>query len=186
MVEISIPPLLHDVLGTRQRVGVLVLIPAFGLAVVAVLAVAGPHLFVGLPLWRGIAAALLILDIAAGAIANFTPATNGFYAARPMNRRIFIAIHVHVIAIALLLGRDPVPAILLWAYAIAGASGVNALAGNRLQPLAGGLVLAAGLAGTALWAGDDPAMLAVMQLFLLKLVYAFAVDHFGDAGPVAA
>lgn len=160
---------------------VLALILLFGLSVPGLLIATSPELVAEVPRWRSVVAVLLILDIAAGCIANFTPATSAFYAQRPLNRWVFIAIHVHIIAVALLLGADLTSATALWIYAISGAIFVNALAGNRLQPVAGAIVLAAGMVGTSLWAAASPAMLAVMQLFLLKLVYAFAVDHYGDA-----
>lgn len=181
MAVVSVPPFLQDVLGTSQHAAVLVLIVSFGVCVPVALIIACPALFTGLPLWRSGLAVLLILDIAAGCIANFTPATSSFYATRPLSRWIFIAIHGHIVAVALLLGTDIISAIAVWAFAVVGAGFVNALIGSRLQPMAGALVLATGLVGTGLLVPASPVMLAVMQLFLLKLVYAFAVDHFGDA-----
>jgi len=186
MKVIPIPAFLHDVLGDSQSAGALALIAAFGTAVPALLFAMQPDLFSAIPLWRSALAILLIVDIAAGCIANFTPGTSAFYAARPLNRWIFIAIHVHIIAVALLLGTGITEAIAVWTYAMAGTVCVNALAGNRLQPVTGGFVLAAGLTGTTLWGTGSPALLVVMQLFLLKLVYAFAVDHYGDTAKGAA
>lgn len=169
---------LHDVFGATQRPGQLIAILGFGIAVPAVLAVTSPEIVGSVAPWRAVLALLLVLDIAAGCVANFTRGTSDFYAGRPCNRWTFIAVHVHVIAVAVLLNLDLAAASLVWGYTIAGTTLVNLLAGKPSQTFAGGLLLAIGLTGVALWPDLSPFMSAVCALFMLKVLFAFAVDHF--------
>ncbi|WVT71876.1 hypothetical protein QM996_09985 [Sinorhizobium chiapasense] len=178
MKSLRIHPHLHDVFGEQQPPAYLLAILLFGVCVAAVFALSSWPLLAALSGWRAALALLLVLDIAAGCVANFTPSTNDFYAARPRNRWIFIAIHVHVIAVAALLGAGLGASVAVWAYTIAGAAVVNLLAGHAAQIFVGGLLLAAGLAGLPLLPGLTPAMTVVSALFMLKVLFSFAVDHY--------
>ena len=169
---------LQDVFGEAQRPAQLVAILVFGIAVPAILATASPDLIGSVSLWRAVLALLLVLDIAAGCVANFTRGTSDFYARRPRNRRVFIAIHVHVVAVAMLLDTDLAASIAVWGYTIAAAVLVNLLAGKSSQTFAGGLLLAIGLTWISLWPGLSPFMSAVCALFMLKVLFSFAVDHY--------
>lgn len=169
---------LQDVFGEAQQPAQLISILGFGIAVPAILAVTSPEIVGSVALWRGLLALLLVLDIAAGCVANFTRGTSDFYARQPRNRWVFIAIHVHVVAIAALLSLDLTASIAVWGYTIAAAILVNLLAGTPSQTFAGGLLLAIGLTGIALWPGLSPFMSAVCALFMLKVLFSFAVDHY--------
>lgn len=169
---------LQDVFGEAQRPTQLVAILLFGITVPAILATASPDLIESVSLWRAVPALLLILDIAAGCVANFTQGTSDFYAGRPRNRWVFIAIHVHVVVVAALLNLDLTASIVVWGYTIAAAILVNLLAAKPSQTFAGGLLLATGLTGIALWPGLSPFMSAVCALFMLKVLFSFAVDHY--------
>ncbi len=170
---------LHDVFGEVQRPGQLIATLTFGVAVPAVLAVTSPEIVGSVSAWRAMLALLLVLDIAAGCAANFTRGTSDFYAGRPRNRWAFIAVHVHVIAVAALLNLELAASIIVWGYTIAGATLVNLLAGKPSQTFAGGLLLAIGLTGVALWPDLSPFMSVVCTLFMLKVLFSFAVDHYG-------
>lgn len=178
MKLVSIHRHLQDVFGEAQRPPELIAIALFGLAVPLAIVVASPELLASVSSWRAGLALLLVLDIAAGCVANFTRGTSDFYAARPRNRWVFIAIHVHIVAVAALLNLDLAASIAVWGFTIAGAILVNLLAGKPSQTFAGGLLLAIGLAGIALWPGLSPLMTAVCALFMLKVLYSFAVDHY--------
>jgi hypothetical protein len=130
----------------------------------------------GLATWRVALGAALIGDIGAGCLSNFTASTNGFYAARPMLRWVFIAAHVHLLVVAWALEWPLAPAFAIWAWTIASASVVNLLAGRAEQRLVAGGLFAASLLAPLVFT-----MLASMQvvsaLFTLKVAYAFAVRH---------
>ncbi|MFN3955554.1 MAG: hypothetical protein ACK4LQ_13960 [Pararhodobacter sp.] len=174
-MTIKIPSLLHEVLGERQSPGGLVLVGLLSAALALLWLPAIAHQG-DLAIWRKILAGLLLLDIAAGAVANLTAGTNAFYATRPAHRWGFIVLHIHLPVLAVLLGQPLGPYLLVWAYTIGAAVTVNLLHGRPVQrPVAGGL-LCLGLMGLPLLALDGLGMAASL-LFLFKVAYAFAVNH---------
>lgn len=181
MKTLQIPSFLHDVFGERQSIGAIVAILLFGGLLTAALCLIFPELTVRLPLWRSALALLLIFDIFSGCIANFTASTSNFYAARRINRIVFIAIHVHIVLVALLLDTNLMHSLVVWAYTIAGASIVNAMIGKPTQRFVAGLLLSAGLGCVPLLPDMQPYMLTVSLLFMLKVLFSFAVDHYGQA-----
>ncbi|MGY6708790.1 MAG: hypothetical protein ACXIVF_10720 [Rhizobiaceae bacterium] len=177
MKSVAIPHFMHEALGESQSIASLTSVFGFGVLGTALLAFVGADLFHQLAWWRSLLALILIFDILAGCVANFTRGTNDYYRSRPRGRWIFVAIHVHLPLVALLLGADLMMALVVWAYTIAGAALVNLARFGKGQPVMGGLLLAFGLLAAPLLA-LSPMMLAVAQLFLLKVLYAFAVDHY--------
>lgn len=180
---IHIPKFLHEVFGEAQSVGELLAIILFGVGGGAALLVIFPEMTTDLPLGRSILAFLLIVDIAGGCIANFTRSTNNHYATRPPARLVFIAIHVHLPVLAALLGVGLEAAIVIWVYTIAGALVVNALKGHRLQVLVAGTLLCLGLAFSLLGVEAPKYFLTMAVLFMVKVLYSFAVDHYGQTSP---
>lgn len=173
-----IPPVLHDIFGESQTIAEMLAILLFGGGVATALVWAYPEMTQGLPLWRSVIAYLLIFDIGAGCIANFTRSTSNYYATRPKGRLLFISVHVHLPLVAWLLGIGFIHALLIWAYTIVGAFVINALKGSRFQLVMAGLLLSMGIA-IAVLAVDVPYyFLVVSLLFMLKVLFSFAVDHY--------
>lgn len=170
-------PAFHDVLGERQPAWSLAAILGFGAGATACLLALGHETFAAAGPWRATLAALLTADITAGCVANATSSTNDYYAARPRHRWTFIAVHVHLPVVALLLGVEAGAALAVWAYTIAAASVVNVLAGRPAQRLVGMLLTAVAIVVLPFVLADDPVILALSLLFVTKVVYAFAVDH---------
>ncbi|KKO53243.1 hypothetical protein [Paenibacillus sp. DMB20] len=181
MKQVRIPSFLHDVFGETQRVGSILAILLFGGLLTAALYFTFPEMTAGLPVWRSALALLLMFDIFSGCIANFTASTSNFYAARKTNRLVFIAIHVHVVIVALLLQADIRHSIAVWVYTITGAFVVNALIGKQSQLFAAGLLLSVGLGCMPLLPEIQPYMLIICTLFMVKVLLSFAVDHYGKA-----
>ena len=175
MTSRSTPQWLRDVLGEHFEPVEVTIVLAFGIGVATTVMLAMPGTG-ALPLWRAALAWLLVADIASGCVANFTGSTNDFYAARPLNRWIFIAVHAHVLVVAWAVRADLQPALGTWAYTIAAASIVNGLAGRRSQRFGAGALLAGALVGLP-FSGVAAPLLVVYALFVLKVAYAFAVDH---------
>ncbi|MBQ4880205.1 hypothetical protein L1077_22055 [Pseudoalteromonas luteoviolacea] len=128
--------------------------------------------------WKSIIAFLLIGDVLAGCIANFSYGTNEFYSNRPKNRLIFIAIHVHIVVIAWLLSESMSSAIIVWCYTIVSAFIVNALKGKSIQSFVAANLMCYGIfllicLSLPLW------FLMVSMFFMIKVLFSFAVDHFG-------
>ncbi|GIN22311.1 hypothetical protein [Siminovitchia fordii] len=181
MRQLRIPSFLHDVFGEKQSVASILTILLFGGILTVALYYRFPELTSHLPAWRSILALLLIFDVFAGCIANFTPSTSNFYAARKTNRIVFIAIHIHVVLVALLLDTDIGYSLGIWAYTIIGAFIVNALIGKHTQLFVAGLLLSVGLGCMPMLPGITPYMLMIGELFMLKVLFGFAVDHYGKA-----
>lgn len=179
--HVRIPSFLHDVFGEKQTVGAIAAILMFGALLTAALWLRFPQLTDHLPLWRSALALLLIFDIFAGSVANFTTSTSNYYAARKSNRIVFIAVHVHIVMVALLLNTNIGFAVTVWAYTIAGAFVVNALIGKQSQLFVAGLLLCTGFGGMSLLPDAEPYMRITGMLFMLKVMFGFAVDHYGGA-----
>ena len=181
MKPLTMPVFLHEIFGERQSIVAIAAILLFGGGMTAVLSLAHPHMTDGLPLWRSVLALVLIFDVCAGCVANFTASTSNFYADRRTHRLVFIAVHAHIVLVALLLGVDLLAACVVWAYTICGAAAVNALIGRRQQRFIAGLLLAIGAGGITLLPSVQPYMVTIGLLFMLKVLYGFAVDHYGRA-----
>ena len=177
-MTIRIPSFLHDILGESQTVGELLTIGILSVGITSTLYVAFPEMTRDLPIWRSTLVYLLILDIVAGCVANFTRSTNNHYSRRSKERWIFIAVHVHLPIIAGLLGTGLGHALMVWGYTIVGAIMVNALNGSRFQLFTAGSLLVAGMAIAVLSVEIPNYLLLISLLFMLKVLFSFAVDHY--------
>ncbi|QOS81843.1 hypothetical protein JNUCC31_13925 [Paenibacillus sp. JNUCC31] len=179
MKQIRIPTFLHDVFGEKQSIASLLAVLLFGGLLTTTMGLIFPELTGNLPVWRIVLALLLIFDIFSGCIANFSPSTSNFYAVRKTNRIVFIAIHFHIVIVAFLLNTDIGYAIGIWAYTILGAFIVNSLMGKQSQRFVAGLLLSIGLGCMPMLPDMKPYMLITCSLFMLKVLFSFAVDHYG-------
>jgi len=180
-MTVRIPSYLHDVFGESQTVGELLAIVLVGLGGAAALFLASPAITQGQSSWRSAIAFLLVADILAGCVANFTRSTNNYYAARGKQRLVFIAIHVHLLIVAWLLGLGFWGALVVWGYTIAGALVVNALNASQFQVFVAGALLVLGIALTVLGMDAPKYFLVISLLFMVKVLFAFAVDHYASA-----
>lgn len=181
-MTIRMPSYLHDVFGESQTIGELLVIILFGLGFTTLLFFAFPETTQNLPLWRSAIAYLLIADILAGCVANFTRSTNNYYAARDKQRLVFISIHAHILIVAWLLGTGLWNSVIVWGYTIAGAFVVNALKGNQFQIFVAGVLLTLGISIIVLGTETPKYFLVISLLFMVKVLFAFVVDHYGQAG----
>lgn len=180
MTLLTIPRFLHDVFGERMSILELGLILGFGVTASIFLFAANPESWQGLALWRIVLLALLTLDIFAGCVANFSHSTSQFYASRPRNRLVFIAVHIQPIAVALLLSNHYIFAICVWAYTIITALLVNALHKNSIQTFVAGFCLSLGLFGFTQFFDLSSFVGVIFLLFFVKVSYSFAVNHYSD------
>lgn len=187
---VRIPKALHEILGREQSLLEIGLVVLAALGFGAALSVSAADELAGVPAWRAALAVLLIADIAAGCIANFTRGTDRHYAENPRSRWVFIAVHWHLVAIAVLLDLPVFPALAVTAYALTAASIVNLLHGRHLQIAVGASTMVTGVVGIIFWMPQStpPFLVATSALFVVKVVFAFAVTHHGvdDRAPEAA
>jgi len=179
--RLRIPPMLHDIFGEQPTTRSILTILLFGGGLTAALYVAYPDMTNGLSPLRIALALLLMFDVFCGCLANFTASTSNYYATRSIHRIVFIAVHVHIVLVALLLDADLWYSIGVWAYTMIGACIVNALIGRPSQRFAAGFFLSIGLACMPVIPDVSPYMRIVGTLFMLKVMFAFAVDHYGEA-----
>ncbi|EHD0095266.1 hypothetical protein JZN58_000113 [Vibrio vulnificus] len=177
MAEIPIPKSLHEVLGEKQSL--LEIVSIFAFAFVGSAAIYGVLYHPSSPevTWQVAMGFILIVDVLAGCVANFTRGTNLYYASRRSSRLMFIAIHFHVIAIAWLLGESILLAWMVWVYTITSALVVNSLNGHRLQLFVSACLMCVGLL-LLLLLPLEPWFLACSLFFMIKVVFSFAVDHY--------
>lgn len=177
MKIIKMPQGLHEVFGEQQSAAEIVATLMFALAGSAVM-------YFGLyqpthpgVTWMTVPGMLLVADVFAGCVANFTHGTNRFYAGHPKGRLIFILIHVHILAIAWLLGAPFEYALFTWIYTIAAALIINQLQGHKLQTFFGAFLMCIGL--LVLIALPIPTwFLLCCVFFMVKVVFSFAVNHY--------
>ena len=128
-------------------------------------------------LWRAVLAALLVADIAAGAVANVTRGTNDQYAASARRRIVFLVVHLHLPAIALLLHLPLLPALVAWALTIVAGSIIALSPLTTQQRPAAAMAVVVILSVSMLITETTTTLLFVTALFAIKVVLSFAVDH---------
>lgn len=168
------PKFLNEVLGEKQsilEVSCTVLFALIGSCIIYSLA------NFELRGWKTVLAYILIADVLAGCIANFSYGTNEFYSKRPQNRLIFISIHIHILAIAWLLSQPMDTALIVWAFTIASAFLVNALKGKSIQGFIAANLMCYGIL-LLIYLSLPVWFLMVSILFMIKVLFSFSVDHF--------
>ncbi|MFT5594859.1 MAG: hypothetical protein ACI8SR_003259 [Oceanicoccus sp.] len=120
---------------------------------------------------------ILVWDVLAGCIANFTYGTNQYYAVREKSRWVFIGIHFHIIAIAWLLDGPLGLSVGVWGFTIASAIAVNLLKDHKLQLFVAANFVFVGL--VVIFTLAMPMWFSLVSVFFLfKVVLSFAVDHY--------
>lgn len=177
--SITMPKALHEAFGERQQPLHLAFIIGFGGAVSAFAFSLYAEIFAYLSLWKSLLALVILFDIAAGCVANFTPGTNSYYTTRPGHRWAFIAMHVHLPLFALLLGEPMAATLALWFFTIMVATVVNLQRNSDNQRVIAATLVLIGLLVVLFGGVFTPLVALTGMLFLIKVAYAFAVDHQG-------
>lgn len=178
MKTLKVPKMLHDVLGEETTLLNILLIALLTFFIMAALLLRSSETFAEAGLFKGGIAFLLIADIIAGAIANFTKGTNDFYAQRPLNRWIFIAIHVQPLLLAWLLKSSLMEGFVIWITVIVSASITNLLSGRPYQRVVGAFFMGIGVfLVLALTQNDAIVLLTANLFFVIKVVFSFSVNH---------
>ncbi|MCF6434212.1 hypothetical protein [Pseudoalteromonas sp. MMG022] len=178
------PKCLHEVLGAQQSILALLGIGAFTLfgstAIFVLMQWQTPLQHYAW--WQYLCGGVLIIDITAGCAANFTRGTNQYYASNLRARWVFILIHLHLVAVALLFEQPLLPSLFFWLYVSVTACILNRLFDIPKQPSLALLVVCVGLLIVSsldmLWWYK-----LVCALFLIKVCFAFAVNHYPIKNP---
>ncbi|WP_070965757.1 hypothetical protein [Vibrio sonorensis] len=177
MKTFQVPKALHEALGETQTWFEAGVILVFTVLVTASIYIYQFDAKFSVPVWSQVIGFIIIADIVAGCVANFSKGTNSFYAARPKSRWNFIAIHFHLPLAAWLLGGDLSDSFVVWAFTIASAVVVNLLRGHSKQLFIAATLLCLGMTMTIqmnmpLW------MTSTCLFFITKVMFSFAVEHY--------
>lgn len=177
MKEIQIPKALHEVFGERQSLIEIIFTILFAIVGSLLIYFQLFREVANSDTWKVIIGFILIADVLAGCVANFSRGTNQYYADRPQSRLVFIAIHIHLLVIAWLLSAPFTYAIIIWAYTIFAALIVNALKGRPIQLFISATLMCSGL--LILMSLPMPIWFMVTCVFfMMKVMFSFAVDHY--------
>jgi len=135
--------------------------------------------------WQTVVAYILIADVLAGCIANFSFGTNEFYSKRPKNRLVFIFIHIHILAIAWLLSEPMDTALIVWGFTIASAFLVNSLKGKSIQCFIAANLMCYGIF-LLIYLSLPVWFLMISMFFMIKVLFSFSVDHFDKQNKVTS
>jgi hypothetical protein len=126
----------------------------------------------------------MALDIGGGVVANLTRSTSAYYATRPRwVSVVFLLVHfVHPLVIVLALASDGSTPALAWGifvygYALFAGNVVLALRAYAEVRVVAISLLALGISAQILLITSNVLLLALGTLYLIKLIYAFALDH---------
>lgn len=180
MRTIQIPTFLHDVFGETQTWIEVVTILVFGIGGSCMIFFQFPEITQNGLSWKVILGFLLIFDILAGCVANFSRGTSEFYASRNKNRIVFLAIHFHILGVAWLLGASIEHSLIIWGYTILSGGIVNYLKGNRFQLFTGGFLMSSGIIMIVSIPAIPLWFLIVSMLYMVKVMFSFAVDHYSN------
>ncbi|WP_448564025.1 hypothetical protein [Thalassotalea ganghwensis] len=170
------PKFLFEVLGEKQTI-----LEVTCTIIFALLGTGAVYLISDIHLsnWKAVLGVLLIGDILAGCLANFSFGTNEYYAKRPNNRLIFIAIHIHILVIAWLLSQPFHDALVVWAYTIISAFIVNALNGRTIQVFIAANFMCFGMF-LLIFLSLPTWFFIVCMFFMIKVLFSFSVNHYGN------
>jgi len=174
MKYFKMPEFLREVFGEQQsilEVACTVIFALIGSVIIYVVAE------IKLDNWAAIVAFILIADVLAGCIANFSFGTNEFYSQRPKNRLIFIAIHIHILVIAFLLSVPMETALIVWSFTICSALLVNSLNGKPIQRFIAANLMCYGIF-LLIYLSPATWFLMVSMFFMIKVMFSFSVNHF--------
>jgi len=179
LAPITINRHLQDVFGEQQQLLQLLVISLFGVLTPCLLLLLYPQSFSAVPQWKSVLAVILIADIAAGCIANFSRSTNNFYARHSAKRWGFIIIHWHLVILAFALEQTLQSSVIVTLYTLVAASIINLLRDNAGQKFYAGTLMALGYIGINTLVESSIVMSTVQGLFMFKVIFSFAVEHYG-------
>lgn len=178
MRTIRVPAAFRELFGRRTTLLEMGVTLAFSAVLSFLLLAATYGEWRAFAIWQAVVVIVLTVDISGGVVANLTDSTNAHYRSNARARLVFIAIHVQPLLLAWIFAPDGPVCCLAWAYTVLSALLVNALAAHPAQrPIAGALA-AAGICLLLLLSGDTAKIvLALLSLYMFKVIYSFAVDH---------
>src|SRR5690625_2772914 len=172
---IKVPKLFRELFGERTTKAELTIVLLTCLMLSTLLLGYNYDEWGGLVIWKSELILMLTLDITGGVIANLTEGTNRYYREKKKMRIIFLIIHIQPLLVGWLLGKFH-GGLAVWAGTI--------LFTVIIQRLKGGILRSAGMAAAAVGilllitiSGMSFLLNALLALYMVKLMFSFAVDY---------
>ena len=173
---LHMPKFLHELFGKRTTKIELTIVLLSCLILSSLLLFHSYNEWDELAVWKKILLIILTLDITGGVVANVTQGTNAYYQANQKARFVFIAIHVQPLLLGWLLDNFLL-GMTVWVGTIMATLIVINLKGEGIKRTAGMAVALTGICFLIVMAEHHFALNALLALYILKLVFSFAVDH---------
>lgn len=155
----------------------------FGIGLTSAIIIKYPNSYRDIDFPRRLFAFILIFDIFAGCIANFTVSTNNYYAKSKRKRLIFIIVHVHLLVISFLINKSISKVLLVWMYTIICSLIINEIQ-SKNQVFFGGLLLCTGV-GWIQMLEMETYMNIISTLFMVKVLFSFSVNHYRNNNEIS-
>jgi hypothetical protein len=178
MKTVKVPTFIQPLFGKQLSLLELGLTLMFGTGMTAlffILTISEWHDFV---LWRLILLLVITVDITAGIVANLLYSVNSYYHTNSKARWFFIIIHFQPIILAWLFDNFYEVSFIVWAYTILSTLLVNRIDKHSSQRIVAVVLAISGVSLLLLLCKEIPIiLLAVLSLYMFKLIFCFAVDH---------
>jgi hypothetical protein len=181
MKSVAVPALFHELFGKRITLFELWLTLLFSAGMTVFLLINTYTEWQHLHIWQMVILIVLTVDITGGVVANFSFSTNFHYKTNAIARFVFIALHIQPVIFAWLFGSEYGISVAVWGYTVVSALIVNTLIQHPCQRMIASVLAISGISMLLLLADGFPhLLLAILSLYMFKVIFAFAVDH--DAG----
>jgi hypothetical protein len=173
--KIRIPKILHEIHGEETNLATIICTYLAGIIVAAVffLALNKPEI----PFWKTLVLSVVMLDVGAGAVANFSYSTNKYYEDNHRLRLPFILIHIfHPAIMAWLMPKYLIYFLFCYLFTATGAIIVNAIRKYEIQNIVASLLVASGITISIFCLVlDDRILYTFGCLFMIKIILGFSV-----------
>ncbi|HTF82134.1 MAG TPA: hypothetical protein VL947_10425 [Cytophagales bacterium] len=177
--EVNIPKFLQELHGTRTSILELILTYAAGLLSAISACLILQNLQLSLAMWKEILLILVVADIGAGIVSNFTKGTNDYYSQRPKERWKFIAMHLlHPTLFFWIFQETPLAFISIALSILVATALVNSVH-NRTQQSIAAFFIILGISLVPLLQLYNPMTTWFLSVFMIKLLLAFGIRRHG-------
>jgi hypothetical protein len=172
----NIPRPLRVIHGEQAPAFDVALVYAGGIVVAVLALVFASSRVPGLTWWKAALLFLIAFDVAAGAVASFTPGTSRYYTDRPGLRWAVIFLHFVQPGLLYLLFQGRLAYwCFLYGFTVAAASLVNIIGDGRRQRTAAAALVAVGIVALLPIGLATPFLAWFGPVYMLKLILGFAV-----------
>lgn len=172
--KVRVPKFLHELHGAEARISTILLSYGAGLAVAAVALFQLQGTDIGS--LQKVLAALVLLDVAAGVVANLSSSTNQHYQQNESSRKGFLLLHVlHSAALAWAFPQHWLYFLFAYLYTLAASLIVNQAQDSEWQQNLAAFFVVIGIGASTLFELNPALLYGFLPLFAVKLILGFSV-----------